>query len=192
MPKLKIVRPILSTRAAVEACVAETCAAQIQREKLVAKRDGKIAAITAEFASDIEGLGSTIDNNLTLIEQWADANAAEFGDARSIVIGGARLGFRLGNPAVKALGKLTFKAIIAGLQKLGDSLAQKYLRTKVELDKDALLATGRLLESTDEDTRAQAENELAQVGVEIVQAETFYLDPPREGQADTTLTKEAA
>jgi phage host-nuclease inhibitor protein Gam len=93
---------------------------------------------------------------------------------------------------VKPVGKLTFKAIIAGLQKLGDALARKYLRTKVELDKDALLATGRLLESPDEGVRASAEAELAQVGVEIVQAESFYLDPPREGQPDATISRPVA
>lgn len=192
MAKLRIIRPILANRQAVVACVAETCEAQIQREKLVAKRDARIAEITADYASDIEALGTTIDTNLTLLEQWADANAAEFGEARSTVIGGARLGFRLGNPAVKPVGKLTAKAVVAGLQRLGGALAAKYLRVKTELDKEAALATGRLLESPDEEVRAQAESELATIGVEIGQAETFYLDPPREGQADTVLTKPAA
>lgn len=192
MPKLKIVRPILATRAAVETCVAETCEAQLKREKLIAKRDAKIAAITADYASEIEEHGEAIENNLTLLEQWADANAAEFGDARSVVIGGARLGFRTGNPAVKPVGKLTFKAIVAALQKLGGDLEKKYLKVKTDLDKEAALATARLLESTDEAVRAQAEAELEQVGVEIVQGETFYLDPPREGQPDATLTKSAA
>lgn len=190
--KLKIVRSLLQSRAAVERCVTETCAAQIAREQLIAKRDAKIAAITAEYAPAIEALDDEIGTNLSLLEQWADANTAEFGDARSLVVAGARLGYRMGNPAAKPTGKLNFKAIIAGLQKLGGDLAKKYLRVKTEFDKEAALATGRLLESTEEEVRAAAEAELAQIGVEIQQAETFYLDPPREGQPDATLTIQVA
>lgn len=190
--KLKVVRPILATRVAVEQCVAETCAAQIAREKLIAKRDAKIATITAEYAEEIDGHSETIDTNLVLLEQWLDANDGELGDARSTVIGGARLGFRTGNPAVKPTGKLTLKAVIAGLKKLGGDLAKKYLREKTELAKETVLATARLCESADAKVAADAAAELEQIGVEVQQGETFYLDPPREGQPDVKLSKEAA
>lgn len=191
--KLKVVKPILATREAVEITVADTCDAQLKRESLTVERDARIKLIKDQYDPKIEEQDDVIATNLTLLEQWADANTGEFGDARSMVISGARLGYRLGNPAVKPAGKLTFKAIIAGLQKLGEHpLAKKYLRVKTEFDKDAALSTGRLVESTDESVATQADHELTTLGVEIVQAETFYLDPPREGQADVVLTKKVA
>lgn len=190
--KLKIVRPILGSRAEAEKVVTSTCAAQLDREKLVAKRDAKIAEITAEFAPRIEVLDEEIATSLTLLEQWADADKGTWGDAKSTVVAGARIGFRTGNPTVEPTGKLTFKAILAALRKRGGDLFAKYVRVKESFDKDAALATGRLLESADAAVRQQAEEELDAIGVEIVQSESFYLDPPREGQADVTLSKEAA
>ena len=192
MPKLKIVKPILATREAVAITVADCCDSQLKRESLTVERDARIKVIKDEYDPQIEAHDDAIAANLTLLEQWADANTAEFGDARSMVVAGARLGYRLGNPAVKPIGKLTFKAIIAGLQKLGGALSEKYLRVKTEFDKDAALATGRMIESTDAAAAAQADAELDALGVEIVQAETFYLDPPREGHADVVLTKKVA
>lgn len=190
--KLKVVRAILATREAAETTVAEVCSAQIEREKLIAKRDAKIARITEEYASDLEEQGDTIANGLTLLEQWADLNPAEFGDARSTIVGGARLGFRLGTPKVEATGKLTFKAIIAELKKkpAADPLAKKYLRVKTELDKESILATGRLTESNDPTAAQAAAEELAAIGVEITQGESFAPELPHKGGAKSAAIDE--
>ena len=191
--KLRIVRTILKDRAQAETTVDETVAAQIKREQLVAKRDKLIQAIMEEHGPAIDAETETIDANLALLEQWCDANPGEFGEARSITMHGHRLGYRTGQPKVEPTGKLTFKAILATLKKAPDSdLAKKYVRIKSDLDKEAILATGRLLTSSDEAARTAAEAELDAIGCEIVQGETFYLEPAREGQADTTLTTKAA
>lgn len=190
--KLKIVRPILANRVAAEKAVAETCTAQLAREKLVTARDAKIAEITAKFAPQIEALDDELATNLALLEQWADADKSTWGDARSTMVGGVRVGFRLGNPTVEPTGKLTIKAILGSLRKAGGDLFKKYVRSKESFDKEAALATARLLESTDPAVRKQAEDELDAIGVEIVQSETFYFDPPRDGQADVVLSKAAA
>ncbi len=187
--KLRIVKPVLSTRAAVEAVVNETVAKQIERVTIVARRDAKVLAIEKEYGPRIDELGTAMESNLALLEQWADANEPEFAEARSISINGHRLGYRLGNPTVAAAGKLTFKAIIKAIADKGGDLARKYLRVKTDLDKEAVLSTGRLLESPDEETRTIAEIELDEIGCEIKQTQTFYLEPNREGQSATTLAK---
>lgn len=189
MPHIKTKRPVIQTTEHLERVIAETIAAQIDREKRIAKRDAKINEITAEHAPKIDALGSEIETNLALLEQWADAHAAEWGDAKSTVVCGHRLGFRLGQPTVDYAGKLKAKDVLAALVKRGDGdpLFAKYVRTKQELNKEAVLATGREAQSGDEAAAAAAEAELDAIGCEIAQTETFYLDPAREGQPETVL-----
>ena len=186
--KITTKRTIIRDQAHLELVVNETVAAQIDREKRTAKRDAEIQEITEKHSPKIDALSAEIENNMVILEQWADAHSATWGDARSIVVGGNRLGFRTGNPAVKPVGKLTFKAIIASIAKAGGDLAKKFLKQKTDLCKETILATARQLESTDEATRIAAQAELDAIGCHIEQAETFYLDPAREGQADTLLT----
>ncbi len=187
--KIKVTRTIIRDQSHLETTVSETVAAQIQREKLIAKRDEELQRINEKHAPNIEALNEEIDSNLAIIEQWADAHSAEWGKARSINVCGHRIGFRTGNPAVKANGKLTFKAIIVALTKAGGDLAKKFLKQKTDLCKETILATARQLESTDEATRTAAQAELDAIGCHIEQAEAFYLEPAREGQPEVTLTR---
>lgn len=184
--------PILKTRAAVEATVNETIAAQIEREHLVAVRDAELLAIQERHNPRIDELGESIEAGVALLEQWANANRGEFGDAQSIAINGHRLGFRVGQPAVKPAGKLKFPAIVKIILAKGGDLVRKYIRIKSELNKDAILETGRRANCGDAAAREVAAAELSAIGVEIVQDEAFYLEPNREGQAPATLRKEAA
>ena len=184
--------PVLKTRAAVEAVLNDTVALQIERESLVATRDARLLAIKEEHEPEIDALAEQLESNLALLEQWSNANRAEFGDAQSITINGHRLGYRLGQPTVKPAGKLKFPAIIKIILAKGGDLLRKYIRVKHELNKEAILETGRLTESGDATQRELAATELSAIGVEIEQAESFYLDPDRAGQADVMLKKEAA
>ena len=184
--------PVLKTREAVEALVNETVAAQIERERRVAKRDGAILAITEEHAPKIDALSATIETNVAIIEQWADHDRTSWGDAQSIAIAGHRIGYRIGQPAVKPAGKLKFPAIVKIIQALGDSWVARFLRIKTELNKESVLEVGRAAASADPNIREIAATELSTIGCTIEQDESFYLDPAREGQADTVLRKEAA
>lgn len=186
---IKKTRTIIRDQAHLELVVNETVTAQIDREKRIAKRDSAIQKVTEEHASRIDELTEEIDSNLGLLEQWADANKADWGDARSLTVGGHRLGFRTGNPTATPNGKLTFKTILATLIKAGGDLAKKYCKVKTTLCKDTILATGRELESTDPAAVATAQAELDAIGCHIEQTETFYLDPAREGQPETLLTR---
>lgn len=187
--KITTKRPIIRDQAHLELIVNETVSAQIEREKRTAKRDAELQEITEKHSPKIDALTAEIENNMVLLEQWADAHSSTWGDARSISVAGHRLGFRTGNPAVKPNGKLTFKAIIAAVAKMGGDLAAKFLKVKTDLCKETVLSTARQLESADETTRAAAQAELDAIGCHIEQAETFYLDPAREGQPDSLLTR---
>ena len=67
------------------------------------------------------------------------------------------------------LERLTSTGMLAELRK-------RFVRTKEEVNKEAMVAA--------RDTHRGA---LDMLGVEIVQTETFYLDPAREGQPDVRL-----
>lgn len=191
MPKIKTTA-VLKSRAAVEAAINEAVAAQIEREHLVAVRDAALLAINEQHGPAIDELSEIIDGNVALLEQWADVNRAEFAGAQSLVINGHRLGYRVGQPTVKPVGKLKFPAIIKAIAAKGGELAKKFLRIKTELNKEAALECGRIAECGDPAAREAAAAELAEIGCEIVQGESFYLEPNRAGQADTTLKGEAA
>lgn len=190
MPKIKTTA-VLKTRAAVEATINEAVAAQIEREHFVAVRDAALLAINEKHGPAIDELSEIIDGNVALLEQWADVNRAEFGDAQSMVINEHRIGYRVGQPTVKPAGKLKFPTIIKAILTKGGELAKKFLRIKTELNKEAMLEAARLLECGDAAARETAAAELAEIGCDVVQGESFYLEPNRAGQADTTLKKEA-
>ncbi len=200
MPKLKIVRCIIKDRLELERIVRDTVDHQIKREQAIAARDAAVLVVQEKHNPAIDGLSETIDANLLLLEQWSDCNPEEFGDARSILVNGHRIGFRLGQPKPEPAGKLTWKAILATLKKwfAADNagitdpdalktalrhleLGRKYLRQKLEANKEAMLETGR-------NKSPEADAELAEIGVEITQSEEFYLEPGREGQPDTRLS----
>lgn len=197
---------LLRTRESAEATIRDIVAAQLDREKLIAARDLELEKVGAKHNPSIDDLSARIDRDFELLEDWADNNPEEFGAAKSIAINGHRLGWRTGNPTVKTRGKLTMKTIVARLVEAGGELAKKFIRTKPELNKEAVLELQRIaegrspaFETLDEDQRAEAQaaarSALKEIGVTVQQTEAFYFEPDREGQPEIRLageTKEVA
>lgn len=195
---------LLRSRERAERTVREIIDAQIQREKLTATRDAAVAKVLAQHDPEIDAHTARIDRDFELLENWADENAEEFAGAKSIVLGGHRLGWRTGQPTVKTRGKLTFKTIVARLVEAGGELKARFVREKPELNKEAVLELNRIASGTVlpagadamnpdeiESARQLARAELKQLGVQVTQTEAFYLEPDREGQADIRLSGEA-
>lgn len=197
---------LLRSRESAERTVREIIDRQIAREKLIAARDGEVQAVLVRHNPKIDDATLAIDTDFELLETWATENRGEFGDAKSLVISGHRIGWRTGNPKVETRGKLTFKTIVAQLLKAGGVLKAKFVREKPELNKDAVLEVNRIAEGRAEalhalDPEAKAEVIAAAVatlkalGVRVTQTENFYLEPDREGQPELRMTgeeKEAA
>lgn len=207
----KIIRCLIKDKLELETMVRDTVIAQLEREELISTRDQELAVVSAEHNPRIDAHSDLIASNMLVIEQWADAHPDEFGEARSILVEGHRIGFRLGQPKPEPIGKMTWKAIVNILRRwmtaaetfdssvanhLAPSeslahegaLAAKFLRLKYEPNKEAMLENHRL-------NTPEALQELAEISVEITQSEEFYLDPAREGQPDKRLSnpaKEAA
>lgn len=194
---------LLRSRESAEASVRDIINKQIERESLIATRDAAIALVANAHNPAIDKLTAEIDESFTLLEDWAEQNRlTEFKDAKSIVISGHRLGFRLGTPKVEGRGKLTLKAILARLVKAGGELKDLFVREKPELNKDAILAVNRTAEGRDpsltgldQDSREQMQKDAAatlrNIGVVVTQTEAFYFEPDREGQPDIRMAGEA-
>lgn len=175
--RIKVVNSAIKSREELERIVRETARFQLTREARIAERDKAIQVIADGHNKLIDGYGQKIEANMSLLEQWAGLHPEEFPkDARSIVIDGNRLGYRLGQPQPKPMKKLTWKAVLERIFELSETVQEMFIRTKFEPNKEAMLAA-----------REVQPELLAQIGVEIIQLETFYLDPAREGQPDKRL-----
>jgi phage host-nuclease inhibitor protein Gam len=169
----------LLTRPQVEALAQSIVRAQIDRETLVASRDQAVLAASEQYQPEIEALAQAIDADLSLLESWAAAHPEEFPrDSRSTTLAGHRIGWRKGQPRAKGKRGWTWAKILDLLLQSPDDLRARYLRTKHEIDRAALIAA-----------RDHHPEDLAALQVTIEQAETFYLDPSRDGQDPALLTR---
>ncbi len=164
------------SRADAEALANRLVEIQLRRETLVAERDAAVLEVSRPYAPQIDSLDGELKAGLDILETWSDHHLEEFGKAESITLAGHRVGWRLGNHAARTLPKWTWEKVLAKLREMPKGWRDSYLRVKEEVNKEALVAD-----------RAHAED-LAQIGVRIVQERRFYLEPAREGQADATLT----
>jgi phage host-nuclease inhibitor protein Gam len=164
------------TRADAEALATRLVELQLERETLVAERDAAALEVTRPYAPKIDTIDGELKSGLDILETWADHHTEEFGKAQSLTLSGHRVGWRLGQYAAKTLPKWTWDKVLAKLKEMPKSWRDRYIRVREEANKEALIAD-RLIA-----------DELAMVGVKIVQERRFYLEPAREGQADTTLT----
>lgn len=181
----KIVSYVPRSESEMKECVKATIAAQLECEKLIAERDKATLAAAEPFADRISALQTQQARNLELLEAYSEINREAFGKDKSIVIEGHRMGWKLGNWKTNLLKKTKWADVLCTLKEWAKGstaekkAAARYLRTKEEPAKDIMISD-RDLEN--------AKETLASLGVEIVQEETFYLAPDREGQEPAIMT----
>jgi phage host-nuclease inhibitor protein Gam len=184
MPRTKSKAPsagnaaALITRSQAEQIAAGIVRAQIDRETLVADRDAAVLAAQEQHQPEIDQLSAAIDQDMSMLESWAAAHPDEFGAKRSITLSGHRVGWRTGQPRAKGKRGWTWAKILAVLRESSEELRSRYLRTREEVSKEALIAA-----------RETHPLDLEYLHVQIEQSETFFLEPAREGQDPTTLTR---
>lgn len=162
--RIKFVGPAIKSRAEMEALARKIAEAKIEQQSLTAAMDAAITAARETFEGRLGCLSEKIEGQMALAQSWAEANPAEFGQAKSIDMVHAVIGFRTGTPKLKTLAGWTFDRV---LQYLRDAGLMKFIRVKEEVDKERLIASREQL--LDGDYRA--------MGVRIVQEESFYVEP---------------
>lgn len=153
----------------------EVAEAQLALTASVAKMNTECDAIRANYAAEHARLGAVIDVTSKICERFASANPQVFGDARSIDIARAIVGFRTGQPTVKTAKGVTIDDVVSTLASLDGG--DVYIRLgKATLDKEAVLR----------DREAHPEM-FKQAGLRIVQEERFFIDPKEDSPATTRV-----
>jgi phage host-nuclease inhibitor protein Gam len=127
--------------------------------------------VRSKYTDEIVELQNTISPDgeiMHTLEAYAIANKDTW-DGRSTDLTHARIGFQMGTPKVEKKKGFTWDAVLE-LVKASKVLAKEFVRTKVELDKKAILgADAKTLQQLE--TKAQ---------IIIVQDETFYVKEHKE------------
>jgi phage host-nuclease inhibitor protein Gam len=144
--------------------------AAAQEKKMVAKMEAEIVKIRDKYSDDLTNYKETQQEQFELIQRYAEANKeALFTAKRSMEVTHGKIGFRLGTPKLCKLPKWTWDKVLAKTEEL----LPEYVRTKKELDKDAII-----------DNRADANlvPHLTTIGVYVDQEEKFFIELKNEDQ----------
>lgn len=152
---------------------AELCTEYVQDERrMLELRLGyelQIDKLKAERDVVLTGIAARQQHRFAALKAWWEAGGRGLaGRNRSAELAGAKIGIRTTPPAVKFARGVKADDIIVWLKKVRWSKASQLLRTKVELDKQAII-------------RCVADNQgeedmLADQGVTVVQIDEFYID----------------
>lgn len=168
--------PMPFTRAEATECARVVRQAYLDNLGIAKERDQAVANVSERFNARINTNLAIMEDYFGRLQRWAKANPAEFGDARSIKLDGVPLGYRKGNHAAALVSRSwTWEKVLTAIQAgpLNDTL----VRTKHEVDKEAAIKM-----------RDEPEA-LAEVGIKIVQGETFYLTLSEDAQAEELTAK---
>lgn len=177
--KINVNEPVIKSRAEMESLVGELAALMNEQNRVTLEMDAGKLKVAQQFEDRLGRLKKRIEEKTTIAAQWADMNPAEFGNKKSIEFVHATVGFRTGTPKVLPLKKsFTVELLIALLLKT--IWGVRYIRQLPSIDKDGLIA----------DRKELGEAKLAEVGLKIVQDESFFVTP--KGEALQTTVKEAA
>ena len=156
----------VETRDEMENCVREICLLTIRRDELTAQMDDEIARIRDVYQADLAEIQVNLDAEMGRAHDWAENNPHEFAKKKSLAMVHGTVGYRTGMPRLKTLKGWTWDRVLEVLK----AVAPEYIRTKQETDKDKIIA---------ERSELDPEN-LRNIGVQIVQDETFFVEPNRE------------
>jgi phage host-nuclease inhibitor protein Gam len=144
----------------------ERLAAEAAIDKIKAQRDQRLAELEAEAKPLFAGL-----------KAWWEAGGKEelAKGKRSAELAGAKIGIRLTPPKVKLPRSFKDADVVAWLKTLHWSRAKDFLRTKIDLDKQAII---KALPAD-----AEALRIFAGAGVSVEQKDEFFIDTGLDEEA---------
>jgi phage host-nuclease inhibitor protein Gam len=145
-----------------------TCDAKLQKTN--ATMDVEITRIRNKYADAIAALQESKDKAFDVIQAYAIDNKAElFARKKSLETVHGTFGFRTGTPKLKLLKGFTWASVT--------NLLKEYLPTYVRVTEEA--AKDKLLADRDNEKVAEY---LVKVGVAVIQEESFFVEPKKEGE----------
>lgn len=159
------------TREQAEQAFAEFAAVDAKVQNVTSKMDVEMTRIREKYAEQLAVLNAAKEKSFEVLQAFAVENREElFSKKKSVESAHGVFGFRTGTPKLKNLKGFTWAAVT----NLVKELMPDYIRTSEELAKDKLLADRELPEVAEY---------FPKIGVQVVQEETFYVEPKKEGDA---------
>jgi phage host-nuclease inhibitor protein Gam len=153
----------IPTQAELQMAVASVARDMLVERETKNAMDAQLQNVRDKYARELTELSEAIEARTELIEEYCAAHPDLFPkDRRSVELPHAVIGYRTGQPAAKPKKGWTWAAVLEAVK------ARKwleFLRETVELNKDALV------------TARDDAGRLDKIGVQIVQAERFYVEP---------------
>jgi phage host-nuclease inhibitor protein Gam len=177
--RIKLPSTIIS-RTRAEELLGEIASLKVDDRTLKTQMDRELTEVRDRYTGSIVTLEKQIEEKTVLLESWAAANPAEFPKGRkSLELLHGVLGYRTGTPKLKLLGRRTWELVLEAMR--GTPL-RGLIRTKEEVNKEGILAG--YAQNTIRDA------DLAEIGVKVVQDETFFVEVRLEELA-TRQTQQA-
>ena len=156
------------SREQADAAFAQYAKASAQSEKITAEIELQCAKIREKYATQLGQLETERDAAFDVLQSFAMENQAElFTKKKSLEMAHGVIGFRTGTPKLKTLKGFTWASAL----QLVKEFLPSHIRTTEEIAKDKLLA--------DREEEKMAEK-MAKCGIQVVQEETFYVEPKKE------------
>ncbi|MFS2598876.1 host-nuclease inhibitor Gam family protein [Phocaeicola dorei] len=158
------------TREMAEQAFADYAAADAKAQGITAKMDQEMTRVRERYADQLAELCDIKEKNFEVIQTYATENKDKlFSKKKSVNSAHGTFGFRTGNPKLKNLRGFTWAAVT----NLCKELLPGYVRVTVELNKNKLL---------DDREIPEVAEIFPKIGVQVVQDETFYIEPKKENE----------
>lgn len=163
MKKIRIKVRVPQSRSEAEAVLEQVRLLAIRRQRLMLDREEAVAQIDARVKPALDELEEQLTGMTAVLEDWADGNAQEFGDKKSLACLHGEMGWRMGNPTLKPIKGWTWDRVLERLKQRGDV----YVRRVEEVNKETILS----------DRESLGAEVLGQMGVYVSQKNTFWVQP---------------
>ena len=170
--RVKVEAPKIVTREEAEAVLHEIATIFNSKRKITADMDAEILVIKNWCQPELTLCDEQIAAASSRLAAYATEHPEIFPkDRKSVQWVMGKIGFRTDTPSLATVGRSITWAKVLGII-LGKRL-RKFIRTKIEVDKDAILAR---CGTKDKPTKFQTET-LPALGLRLVQEEQFYVEP---------------
>lgn len=169
------------TREQADEAFAQYAKAEAQIQKINAEIELQCAKTREKYADKLAILSKEKDEAFNTLDSYASENKAElFAKKKSLEMTHGTIGYRTGTPKLKTLKGFTWEKALEKVKELLPS----YVRCKEEIAKDRLLEDRdvELMMAGDPNNRGYKPLRLLlpDAGIQVVQEETFYVEPKKE------------
>ena len=177
MKRAKIPSNLPGTRQEAELLAEGIAEMQLIVQADKAEIDTLVNNIKSAFAERTRHRLKAIGEELARLATWAERNRAEFGDQRSITTGAARFGWQTHPHAARPLShEWTWERIVNEIRTRRLDWSS-FIHVKYEANKEALIESQKAADSSSMAAGDTMRKALADVGVQVIQEESFYVQP---------------